>query len=47
MMQEKNSVKYTMLIPGLDLLQTYFVVGFGLGVTITLLILALVVLIKG
>jgi hypothetical protein len=35
-----------MLIPGLTLLQTYFVVGFGLGVVTILLILALVALIK-
>jgi hypothetical protein len=35
-----------MLIPGLNLLQTYFVVGVGLGVVTTLLILALVALIK-
>jgi hypothetical protein len=34
------------MIPGLNLLQTYFVVGFGLGVVITLLILALVALTK-
>jgi hypothetical protein len=33
-----------MLIPGLTLLQTYFVVGFGLGIVTTLLILALVAL---
>jgi len=36
-----------MLIPGLNLLQTYFVVGFGLGIVTILLILALVALIKG
>jgi hypothetical protein len=35
-----------MIIPGLTLLQTYFVVGFGLGVAATLLILALVILAK-
>jgi hypothetical protein len=35
-----------MLIPGLSLLQTYFVIGFGLGVVTTLLILALIALIK-
>jgi hypothetical protein len=35
-----------MLIPGLTLLQTYFVVGFGLGIVTTLLVLALVALIK-
>ena len=35
-----------MLIPGLTLLQTYFVVGFALGAVTTLLILALVALIK-
>jgi hypothetical protein len=35
-----------MLIPGLSLLQTYFVIGFGLGVATTLLILALIALIK-
>jgi hypothetical protein len=35
-----------MLIPGLTLLQTYFVVGFGLGIVTILLILALVALIK-
>lgn len=35
-----------MLIPGLNLLQTYFVIGFGLGVTMTLLLLILVALMK-
>jgi len=35
-----------MWIPGLSLLQNYFVIGFGLGVGITLLVLALVVLVK-
>jgi hypothetical protein len=35
-----------MLIPGLSMLQTYFVVGVGLGVVTTLLVLALVALIK-
>ena len=35
-----------MLIPGLTLLQTYFVIGFGLGVTLTLLVLILIVAIK-
>jgi hypothetical protein len=35
-----------MLIPGLSLLQTYFVVGFGLGIVTTLLVMALVALIK-
>jgi heme/copper-type cytochrome/quinol oxidase subunit 4 len=35
-----------MLIPGLNLLQTYFVIGFGLGVVLTLLSLALIALIK-
>jgi hypothetical protein len=34
------------MIPELTLLQTYFVVGFGLGVVTTLLVLALVALIK-
>jgi len=35
-----------MLIPGLNLLQTYFVIGFGLGVLMTLLILVLIALTK-
>jgi hypothetical protein len=35
-----------MLIPGLTLLQTYFVIGFCLGVGLTLLSLALIALIK-
>jgi hypothetical protein len=35
-----------MWIPGLSLLQSYFVVGFGLGVGMTLLVLALVALVK-
>jgi len=35
-----------MIIPGLTLLQTYFVVGFALGAVTVLLGLALVTLIK-
>jgi hypothetical protein len=35
-----------MWIPGLSLLQSYFVMGFGLGVVITLLIFALIALVK-
>jgi hypothetical protein len=35
-----------MLIPGLSLLQTYFVIGFGLGVVLTLLSLGLIVLVR-
>ena len=35
-----------MLIPGLSLLQTYFVIGFGLGVGLTLLFLGLILLAK-
>jgi hypothetical protein len=34
-----------MLIPGLTLLQTYFVVGLGLGVGLTLLVMLLIGLI--
>ena len=35
-----------MLIPGLTLLQTYFVVGFGLGVVLTIMVAGLVALVK-
>jgi hypothetical protein len=35
-----------MLIPGLTLLQTYFVVGFGLGVALTIMVAGLVALVK-
>jgi hypothetical protein len=35
-----------MLIPGLTLLQTYFVVGFGLGVTLTIMVAGLIALVK-
>jgi hypothetical protein len=35
-----------MLIPGLSLLQTYFVVGFGLGVILTIMVAGLVALVK-
>jgi len=35
-----------MLIPGLTLLQTYFVVGFGLGVALTIMVTGLVALVK-
>jgi hypothetical protein len=35
-----------MLIPGLSLLQTYFVIGFGLGVVLTLLSLGLIALVR-
>jgi len=34
-----------MLIPGLTLLQTYFVVGFGTGAVLTLLILGLIMIV--
>jgi hypothetical protein len=35
-----------MLIPGLTLLQSYFAVGFGLGVVLTLLVIILIALVK-
>jgi hypothetical protein len=35
-----------MWIPGLTLLETYFVVGFGLGAVMTLLLVLLIVLVK-
>jgi hypothetical protein len=35
-----------MLIPGLGLLQSYFVIGFGLGVVMTLIFLGLIILVK-
>jgi hypothetical protein len=35
-----------MLIPGFTLLQTYFVVGFGLGVVLTIMVAGLVALVK-
>jgi heme/copper-type cytochrome/quinol oxidase subunit 4 len=35
-----------MWIPGLTLLQSYFVIGFGLGVILTLLFLALILIAK-
>jgi len=35
-----------MSIPGLTLLETYFVVGFGLGVGMTLVFFLLIVLVK-
>jgi hypothetical protein len=35
-----------MLIPGLSLLQTYFVIGFSLGMGLTLLSLGLIALIR-
>ena len=33
-----------MLIPGLSLLQTYFVIGFGLGVGLTVMVIGLIAL---
>ena len=35
-----------MWIPGLTLLESYFVVGFGLGVVMTLVFVLLIVLVK-
>jgi len=35
-----------MWIAGLTLLQSYFIIGFGLGVIMTLLILGLIFLVK-
>ena len=35
-----------MLIPGLSLLQTYFVIGFGLGVGLTVMVIGLIALIR-
>jgi hypothetical protein len=34
------------MIPGLSLLQSYFVIGFGLGVTFTLLFIFLIWIVK-
>ena len=33
-----------MLIPGLSLLQTYFVIGFGLGAGLTVMVIGLIAL---
>jgi hypothetical protein len=33
-----------MIIPGLSLLQTYFVIGFGLGVGLTVMVIGLIAL---
>jgi hypothetical protein len=35
-----------MWIPGLTLLESYFVVGFGLGVVMALIFIGLIVLVK-
>jgi hypothetical protein len=35
-----------MWIPGLTLLESYFVVGFGLGVVMTLVFVLLIILVK-
>ena len=35
-----------MIIPGLSLLQTYFVIGFGLGVGLTVMVIGLIALIR-